>query len=146
MSKTIEILHNDSRFDDDQYTIVSPDHTSYENTGGFSLPEDYSSLTEAGMTTVNIPDDKYYHLNRPQGNHVEITVEDEPQHQELEFSLPYREAYTFNELVTERGIPDTDEAYNALRHQPRVSVNAMYEGGEVSIESVEVDGETFTKE
>ena len=145
MSKTIEIIHNDSRFDDDQYTIVSPDHTSDEDAGGFTLPEDYASLTEDGMTKVDIPHDKYYHLNRPHTNHVKITVEDEPQHTELELSIPYRESYTFSELVSELGVPDTDEAYNALRHQPQVSVNAVYEGGKVSIESVEVDGETFTR-
>jgi len=146
MTKTIEIIQNDSRFDDDKYTIVSPDHESEEDVGSYELPDGYSSLTEAGMTTVNIPNDKYYHLERSHEHHIKVTVKDEPQHEELTVSLPYREAYTFNDLVSELGVPDTDEAYNALRHQPQVSVNLVYEGGETSIDSVEVDGETFTKE
>ena len=146
MSKTIEIIQNDSLFDDDKYTIVSPDHESEEDVGSYELPDGYSSLTEVGMTTVNIPNDKYYHLERSHEHHIKVTVEDEPQHEELTVSLPYRESYTFNELVSELGIPDTNKAYGALRYQPEVSVNISYEDGVVRVQSVEVDGETFTKE
>ena len=136
MVKTLEIIQDDP-------FIVRPQGWDEEyECDAYTLDVgDRQILNEAGIQTVNINEDKHFHIEQD-GSHVRVTVEDEPQGG-IVVGIPYSDDYTFSEKVSECGVPNTDEAENAFRYCPYIRLLFEYEAGETEIDGIEVNGTQY---
>lgn len=146
MSKTLEINEAESHLYN--FEIVTPDHDEAFDVNSYEFLDPFKVLHEAGRASINISNDQFFHIEVTDANdgHAKISVSDKPQPTEHEFVAPYRCGYTFGELVSECGVPDTDQAHKALKYLPTVRVDMTYSDGEVSVEAVEVDGDIFERQ
>lgn len=144
MTKTLEIIHEDTK----TYEVVSPDHNERWTIDGYEIEGDVDVLMEDGRLSVDVPPSKYFHVKEKdyEEDHVTISVEDYPQPNPVTFTVSASVGYNFSELVSECGIPDTDQAYEELRHLPRPQITFSYEGGESEVKRVEIDGVVYTPE
>lgn len=136
MVKTLEIIQDDP-------FIVRPQgwEEEYECDGYTLNVGDREILNEAGLQTVNIGEHKHFHVEQD-GNHVHISVEDEPQGG-ITVGIPYSDKYTLNEKIEVCDVPDTDDAREAFRYCPQVRLLIEYERGETDIDGVEINGKEY---
>ena len=65
--------------------------------------------------------------------------------QEETFSIPYRKQYTFSEMVSELGVPETEQAYDELNYVPPIELEVSYDKstGDSTPLAVKVGGKRY---
>jgi len=140
MVKTLEIVQDDP-------FIVRPQgwDEEYKCKSYMLDVGDREILNEAGIQTVNIEQDEYFHIEQDgdgADSHVRVTVEDEQQGTTI-VDIPYDDQYTLLEKIANCGVPDTKEGRDAFRYCPQVRLLVEYESGETDVAGIEINGKQY---
>lgn len=149
MSNTAEIFE-----DGEGYSVTAQNTDGPVFVDSLSIEEDAfehieSAVQEDGRTAYDAEEGYEFILEGDQRVGSRIGYLHCVEEQQVEqFEVPYSDRYTFNEMVSELGVPDTEQAYDALNFLPPMALVVDYDKteGEATPVAVKVGGKTYELE